>query len=89
MDTIAIVYKVSWEVADHWFNEIDHDLCVDSGRMIDKIFYKSEDAVKYINSIPNQSYPPNYIELLDNPDEYEFATGFYLMDMHYLIELET
>ncbi len=86
MDTITIVYHVSWEVTEEWVTDVDALPSVDSKRVIAKIFYKSEDAVKYMNSIPNQSYPPNYIELLDNPDDYEFATGFYLVDEQHQIE---
>lgn len=86
MDTITIVYQVSWEVTEEWVTDVDTLPSIDSKRVITKIFYKSEDAMKYMNSIPNQSYPPNYIELLDNPDEYEFATGFYLVDEQRPIE---
>ena len=86
MDTITVVYKVRWEVVDRWYNEIDSYRCVDSDQAIDKIFYESDDAEKYMNSIPNQSYPPDFMELMDNPDEYEFATGFYLVDKQYPIE---
>ena len=86
MDTITIVYEVRWEVTEEWVTDVDTLPSADSNKVINKIFYKSEDAVKYMNSIQNQSYPPNYIELLDNPDEYEFATGFYLVDEQYPIE---
>lgn len=51
MNTITVVYKILWEVVDHWYNEIDSDRCVDSNRVIDKIFYGSDNAEKYMNSI--------------------------------------
>ena len=79
MNTITIVYVCKWEIDDR-----DSQGTFYSTDKIRKIFYKLDDALKYIESIENQKYPPLVDELRNMNAEYDI--GFYLYQRTYPIE---
>ena len=88
---ITIVYSDHWKVIDAYEgqDELYRYKTIEGNGNLIKIFYKLDDAISYINSVPGQSFPPDWDELQRNglsDERYDNLEGFYLYQQQYPIE---
>lgn len=78
--------KITIVFAQHWYigmseHSLDYIVHYEEPK-IRKVFYKLDDAIDYINSVPNQWKPENpYEPCIESRD-----SGFYLYQMQYDIQ---
>ncbi len=75
--------KITIVFAQHWFigmseHSLDYEVRYEEPK-IRKVFYKLDDAMEYINSVPNQYLPDHPYE----PSIESRDSGFYLYQMQY------
>ena len=78
--------KITIVFAQHWYigmseHSLDYMVHYEEPK-IRKVFYKLDDAIDYINSVPNQWQPENPYE----PSIESCDCGFYLYQMQYDIQ---